>query len=576
MSRTQVIIDVLVNSRDAARDMDTTASRFGSFGSAMEGLAAPAGVALGAIGGLAAGAAKAASDMQQSSGGVDAVFKTSAGAVHDWAKSSAEDVGLASSEYQTMAAGIGGALSGMGVPLDQAAQSTHDLMQRSADLASVFGGTTAQAADAVNAAFRGEFDSLQRLIPSMSAASVEAEMAAEAAAGQTFASEEAAKAAAITNLIMDKSADAAGNFAKESDTAAGAQAIAQAQFKNTAAALGEQLLPAMTTVMGWLTTFGTWIGEHIPLVTTLAAIIAGLAVAVLAVNAAMAIAAAAQAVATAATAAWSAAAGIGAATTTAFGAAMAFLTSPVFLVVAAIAAVIAIVVLLVKNWDTVSQAAQTCWDAISSAVGTAVDWIQSAVGSVVDWLTGQWRAFGEFLTGIWDGIKSAAGTVWEFIKSLIVGYLTGIQAALDGLKAAALAVWEAIKSAAVSVWDAIKSAATTAMNAIMAPINAVKRAIDGVIEGIKKAINWAKDLLKKIPVVGGFFGATAAAAPTVTGTTSSLVGVAPRLSVPRGAGRSGPAGVTINVSGALDPVGVAKQIRALLVAQERRGGGVTV
>ena len=135
MSRTEVIIDILVNSRDSAAEMDQAASKFGKFGGVMEGLAAPAGIALGAIGGMAAGAAKAASDMQQSSGGVDAVFKGSADAVHGWATSSAEDVGLASSEYQTMAAGIGGALSGMGVPMDQAAQSTHDLMLRSADLA---------------------------------------------------------------------------------------------------------------------------------------------------------------------------------------------------------------------------------------------------------------------------------------------------------------------------------------------------------------------------------------------------------------------------------------------------------
>jgi hypothetical protein len=31
----------------------------------------------------------------------------------------------------------------------------------------------------------------------------------------------------------------------------------------------------------------------------------------------------------------------------------------------------------------------------------------------------------------------------------------------------------------------------------------------------------------------------------------------------------------VNVNGALDPVAVARQIRALLVAQDRRTGGVT-
>src|SRR4029077_13417533 len=124
-------------------------------------------------------------------------------------------------------------------------------------------GTTTEAADSLTSAFRGEYDSLQRLIPTISGAAVEAEMAAEAADGQTFASEEAAKANAIYTLAMDGSADAAGNFAKESDTVAGSQAIAQAKFKDTAAALGEQLLPAVTKVMELLSSFGTWISEHI-------------------------------------------------------------------------------------------------------------------------------------------------------------------------------------------------------------------------------------------------------------------------------------------------------------------------
>jgi hypothetical protein len=385
VGRVSVIIDMAVNARDAARDMNDAAGKFDTFGGAMKGLAAPAGVALGSIAGLALGAAKAASDLQQASGGVDAVFKTSAGTIHEWAKTSAESVGLAGAEYQTLAAGIGGALTGMGVPLDQATAQTGALITRAADLASVFGGTTTQATEALTSAFRGEYDSLQRLIPSISGAAVEAEIAKEAAAGQTFASEAAAQANAIYTLAMDGSAAAAGNFAKESDTAAGSQAIAEAKFKDTAAALGEQLLPAITTVLEWLTKFGDWISQHVPLVTTIAAVIAGLAVAVLAVNAAMAISAAVTAVATAATAAWSAAAGIGAAATTAFGVAMAVLTSPITIVIAAIAAVVAIIVLLVKNWDTVSAGAVKAFNAIKTAVTTSIDWVIKKVKEAIEW-----------------------------------------------------------------------------------------------------------------------------------------------------------------------------------------------
>lgn len=578
MSRTEVIIDILVNSRDSAREMNNTASQFDSFGGAMQGLAGPAAIGLGAVAGLAAGAAKAASDMEQASGGVDAVFKSSAGSVHEWAKSSADDVGLAGAEYKRLAAGIGGALTGMGVPLDQAAQSTHDLTQRAADLASVFGGTTTQAAEAVTSAFRGEYDSLQRLIPSISAAAVEQQMAAEASAGMTYASEEAAKAGAITNLIMDKSADAAGNFAKEADTAAGSQAIAQAKFQDTAAALGEQLLPALTTVMGWLTQLGNWVSEHVPLVTTLVAVFAGLAAAVLAVNAAMAVAAAAQAIATAATAAWSAAAGIGAAATTAFGAAMAFLTSPVFLVVAAIAAVIAIVVLLVKNWDTVSEAAGKAWEFIKQSAGAALDWIKATAGAVLDWLKGKWEEFQGFISGIWDRIKQVAAVAWEFIKAAALGPIGSILAVLKAFGVDTTAVFDKIKQVGSAIWAVIQKAAEVALNMILAPIKAIKSAIETVISGIKSAITWAGNLASKIPLIGGLFGApSSAAVPTVRSAyaPASLAGVAPRLTAsPTSSSRGG--GTVINVNGALDPVAVARQIQFLLDKQSRRTRGFAV
>lgn len=576
MSRTEVIIDILVNSRDSARELEGTASKFDSFGSTMEGLAAPAGVALAAIGGMALGAAKAASDLQQASGGVDAVFKTSADQVHKWAESSAQDVGLSSAAYDTMAAGIGGALTGMGVPLDQAAQSTHDLMLRAADLASVFGGTTAQATEAVNAAFRGEYDSLQRLIPSINAAAVEAQMKAEADSGMTYASEEAAKAAAITNLIMDKSAGAAGNFAKEADTAAGAQARAQAEFTNTAAALGEQLLPAITTVMGWLTSLGSWVSEHIGLVTTLAVVIGGFAAAILAANVALSVQATITAVSTATIGGMTIAEIAATAATWAFNAAMAVLTSPITLIVLAIGALIAIIVLLVKNWDTVSAAAGACWDFIVQAAGAALDWIKGAVSTVLDWISGKWDEFAGWVSGIWDKIKGAAGIAWEAIKVMALAPIIAIQFALEQLQKAALVVWDAIKTAGSAIWSVIQKAAETALKLILAPINAIKEAISWVITKIKEAISWAKNLASKVPFLGSFFGASgnAAAAPSLARSAPSLMGVAPRLSTRRTA--AAPGGLTINVSGALDPVAVAKQLRAILVAQERRETGVRV
>jgi hypothetical protein len=57
--------------------------------------------------------------------------------------------------------------------------------------------------------------------------------------------------------------------------------------------------------------------------------------------------------------------------------------------------------------------------------------------------------------------------------------------------------------------------------------------------------------------------------------TSSLVGVAPRLSTTRTPAAAA-GGIVINISGALDPVATARNVRRLLVNQDRRTTGVRV
>lgn len=88
---------------------------------------------------------------------------------------------------------------------------------------------------------------------------------------------------------------------------------------------------------------------------------------------------------TVATSAWNVVAAIGTGVTTAFGAAIAFLTSPIGLVILAIGALIGIGVLLYKNWDTVKMYASqlgsflsTTWENIKLSVGNFIQGIQQS------------------------------------------------------------------------------------------------------------------------------------------------------------------------------------------------------
>ncbi len=79
----------------------------------------------------------------------------------------------------------------------------------------------------------------------------------------------------------------------------------------------------------------------------------------------------------------SVAAGVAAAATWALNGAIAVLTSPITLVIAAIAALIAIGVLLYQNWDTVVEFAKNAWQGLC------------------DFINGICQAIGEFFSGLW-------------------------------------------------------------------------------------------------------------------------------------------------------------------------------
>ena len=124
--------------------------------------------------------------------------------------------------------------------------------------------------------------------------------------------------------------------------------------------------------------------------------------------AALGIAALAMNAATIATTVWTTVSTIATAVTSAFGAAMAFLTSPITLVVLAIAAVIAIAVLLYQNWDTVKEKLSKAIDKIKSAFDKLKEKIDDKIDKVKEKFQDMKDKFEEVkdkVKGIVDKIK---------------------------------------------------------------------------------------------------------------------------------------------------------------------------
>ena len=277
----------------------------------------------------------------------------------------------------------------------------------------------------------------------------------------------------------------------------------------------DALAGALSGVIGWCQ-------EHQTLLTVIGIGLGVLATAILAYNISLHATAIATAVATAATGA--------------FAAVVAALTSPFFWIGAAIAAV----VLVIKNWGTVSgwlssvleflggvfqgigntiqSVASGIWGTIQNVFTSIGNTFQTAVNAVATTLQGvfdtihtvtlnaldgirgfldstwyAWQSFQATLASLWNSIKATALSVWNAIKNALLGIVNGIRSGVtngvNAVKNTVSAIWNGIKTVTSTVWNGIKSCVTGVVggikNGVSTGINAVKNTVSSIWHGIQ-------------------------------------------------------------------------------------------
>src|SRR4051812_20063809 len=216
----------------------------------------------------------AASDMEQSLGGVDAVFKDNSSTIKAWADQASKSVGLSKADYQDLATTIGTQLKGAGTAMSDLAPKTDALIKLGADMAATYGGTTKDAVDALASALKGENDPIQNFGVNLTASAVAAKKAELGMAGLTGAADQQATQMATLALITEKTKDAQGQFAAQSDSTAEKQQTLNAEFENSKATMGASLLPAWNGILEVMNKFVPIVA---PIVTALGNLVSGFA-----------------------------------------------------------------------------------------------------------------------------------------------------------------------------------------------------------------------------------------------------------------------------------------------------------
>lgn len=209
------------------------------------------GVAAGAVVKFGIDAIGKASDLNETISKSETIFGDHFDTMDKWAKGAADAAGLSRGAALDIASSFGDMFSQIGFAGKEAANMSRDVVQLSADLGSFNNLPTAEVADMMSAAFRGEYDSLQRLIPNINATRVETEALERTGKKSADALTAQEKAAATLAIVHRDGKKAAGDFEKTSDSLANQQKILSARFENVQASIGQKLLPVAVDLMTW-------------------------------------------------------------------------------------------------------------------------------------------------------------------------------------------------------------------------------------------------------------------------------------------------------------------------------------
>lgn len=194
--------------------------------------------------------------------------------------------------------------------------------------------------------------------------------------------------------------------------------------------------------------------------------------------------------------------------TTAFGAAVAFLTSPITIVIAIITALVAAGVLLYQNWDVVKekclelgQKLSEIWENIKTFLSSVMESIKATItniwNGIKDTISSVLDAIRTIFSNIWNAIKSIVQMYWNYYKSIIETTInvikTVINTGFNNVKVIIDTVLNVIKTVIQTAWNTIKGIVSAVLSLMRGDVsgawNAIKSTIDGVLNGIRSIVS---------------------------------------------------------------------------------------
>jgi phage-related protein len=246
--------------------------------------------------------------------------------------------------------------------------------------------------------------------------------------------------------------------------------------------------------------------------------------------------------------------------------------NPIALAVIALVALAAAVVVAYKKSETFREIADTVFSAVADVVTKPVDAVRGLIGWVKDKLPDAVRhgkqvivplvllMIGPYLL-IGKAVSELIGWVADRLPDAARRGKDAAAAALELLIDPIQAIIDAVQSVIRFIRDHVRAAFDAVFGALLKPINAVADAIQDVIDLAKDAVGWVGDLADKAGDIGGDI--------IHGGILGPLGGV---LGISGGTSAAPIVQNVVTVNGAVDKLGTADQVAALLDGRRRWAG----
>lgn len=192
------------------------------------------------------------------------------------------------------------------------------------------------------------------------------------------------------------------------------------------------------------------------------------------------------------------------------------MANPTTWIILGIVAAIAALILIIKNWGTITETIAAVWEKVKDAVINTWNNIYSmfvgiftailnnpVVQLIVNFVTTEFNIMKNLITGIWNGIKDIAAGAWEYIKNVVLGPVLLLCDLVTGnftkLKEDASKIFSNLGNALSTIWNGISGIASSIWTAIKEHIgNTVGRMVDGVKFAIQKIPGIFSDIFGRV------------------------------------------------------------------------------